>query len=404
MDQPKKLKICFIGWSDSIHVQRWVQWFAERGHEVHLLSNSDCQVAGVTVHSLAGKRRGGGPAEPAKGTGKTGPIKELLAKLKFYYLSYLRYPLYIYRARKIIRELRPDILQAFYIGFGGYVGIFTGFHPFMICTGGADIMFFPRKFMLHRLMTRYVLKRADFIVHPSEESNQLAIKLGAPAERTAYQHFGVDLALFNPKVDPGPLLDRLGLRGRPVILSTRGLYDQYYNISGLLKAFALVVSAVPTARLILKYYSAPEINKFEDLAKTLGIYDKIIWVGKSEYESMGQYYRCAEVYVSLSYTDSGSLSMLEAMACGTTPVVSDLPNIREWIKPGWNGYLLKPDDVQGAAAAIIKVISDRAERTLYGERNVKLIEERADQNKCYRNLEKIAYGLVVLGAAGNKGR
>ena len=309
-------------------------------------------------------------------------------------MSYLKYPLYIYRARKIIRELRPDILQAFYIGFGGYIGIFTGFHPFMICTGGADIMFFPRKFLSHRLITRYILKRADFIVHPSEESNQLAIELGAPSEKTAYQHFGVDLSLFNPEIDPQPLLDRFGLNGHPIVLSTRGLFDKYYNISGLLKAFALVVAEVPAARLILKYYSAPEINKFENLSKSLGIYDKIIWIGKSEYESMGRYYRCADVYASLSFTDSGSLSMLEAMACGATPVVSDLPNIREWIKPGWNGYLLRPDDVGGAAKAIIEVIRDREVRSLFGRRNAEIIRERADQNICYRELERITYRLL----------
>lgn len=34
------MKICYIGNSQSIHLQRWVKWFSEKGHEVHLITDN----------------------------------------------------------------------------------------------------------------------------------------------------------------------------------------------------------------------------------------------------------------------------------------------------------------------------------------------------------------------------
>ena len=56
---PKKLKICFIGWANSEHVKRWVKWFADMGHEVHLLSNVYEDIPGVHVHAFQAKTKAG---------------------------------------------------------------------------------------------------------------------------------------------------------------------------------------------------------------------------------------------------------------------------------------------------------------------------------------------------------
>ena len=50
-----KLKICFIGWADSIHVQRWVKWFARQGHEVHLIESTNLVSGGLLLQTCVTK-------------------------------------------------------------------------------------------------------------------------------------------------------------------------------------------------------------------------------------------------------------------------------------------------------------------------------------------------------------
>jgi L-malate glycosyltransferase len=386
-----KLKIVFIGWANSEHVKRWVKWFAARGHEVHLISNIYEEIPGVRVHSFQ-TRTTEELAEdrPAKKTW----LSSLIDQFKFNYLSYLRYPGYIKKTRLLLAEIKPDIMHGFYIGFAGYIGAFTGFHPFLLFTGGPDLLVFPKKSLLHRIWTKYALSKIDFLTHTSEEANAAAVSFGFPAARSKFLHIGIDLRQFNLHVDPGDLKARLGIAGHPMVLSTRGLFDKYYNITGLLKTFALVLAEVPEARLVLKYYSAPEKEKFVQLAHKLAIYDKIVWVGKAAYSDLPKYYRAADTYVSLSFTDSGPVSMLEAMACGSVPVVSNLKNIGEWVKEGVNGHLVAPNDHRAAAQAIIGLLRDKAGREAMGRNNVALIAARADQEKCFAEIEKVSYQLV----------
>jgi glycosyltransferase involved in cell wall biosynthesis len=392
MAQRKKLKICFIGWASSVHVQRWVQWFAGQGHEVHLISNGYYPIKSATVHSLTDRRLG--EEGMSSVNNKKGFLAEAFGRLKFYYLSYLKYPMYVHRAKKIMAELNPDIVQGFYLGFAGYIGALAGRRPLMVYTGGADLLVFAKRFLLHRLWTKYTIARVDYLLHPSQESNAAAVRLGMSEERSRFVHFGVDLGKFNPDFEPVDIKKKLRISGCPMILSTRGLFDKYYNVSGLLKAFALVLKELPEARLVLKYYSAPEINKFIKLAQRLNIYDNIVWVGREDYSSMPHYYRAADVYVSLSFTDSGPVSLLEAMACGCVPVVSKLKSIEEWVNHGQNGYMVEPNDIEAAAGAILEVLNDAQKRKSFGKRNYEIVRQRADQEKCYADIEKLSYELV----------
>ena len=398
MNGKNKLKIAFIGWAESIHVERWVKWFASHGHEVHLISNSYKDIKGVKVHTLreAAENAANG------GVGKLSKIGALWADLKFNYLSYLRYPGYIRKTRQLLRVIRPDIVQGFFVGFAGYIGAASGFHPLMVYTGGADLNIFARRFLMHKICTKLTLPRIDLLLHPSEEANSLAVSMGMAAEKSAFVHLGVDLQRFNSNIDATDFKKRLGIDGCPVVLSTRCLYDRFYNISGLLRSFALVLQKMPNARLIMKYYSGHEKGKLMQLAKELNISEKTIWVGVGDYADMPLYYNAADAFVSLSFTDSGSVSLLEAMACGCAPIVSRMKNTGEWIKDGYNGRLVEPNDQPGAAQAILDVLSDQDQRALYGKRNIEIIINRADQEKNFRKIEEYACQLVSQSKACSK--
>ena len=76
----------------AVHTRRWAIAFVERGHDVHVLSIRHTEIPGVKVHTV-----------------RVGPVNS--ASLLWSFLSYLRL---LFSARRRLRKMRPDILQAPY--------------------------------------------------------------------------------------------------------------------------------------------------------------------------------------------------------------------------------------------------------------------------------------------------
>ena len=85
----------------------------------------------------------------------------------------------------------------------------------------------------------------------------------------------------------------------------------------------------------------------------------------------------ADIYISTSLSDSTSVSLLEAMASGLIPVVSNISGNREWVKEGGNGFLFPPGDYKALAQRTIWIIKEFNQTQRIRERNLKLIKEKA---------------------------
>jgi glycosyltransferase involved in cell wall biosynthesis len=104
---------------------------------------------------------------------------------------------------------------------------------------------------------------------------------------------------------------------------------------------------------------------------------------------MAQYLTAANIYVSTSFIDSTSVSLLEAMACGIPPVTTDISGNREWIKNEVNGLLYQPRDHKALAEKITQLIENEDLRKQFGERSRQMIMERAKWEKCVSKMEAI---------------
>jgi glycosyltransferase involved in cell wall biosynthesis len=83
------------------------------------------------------------------------------------------------------------------------------------------------------------------------------------------------------------------------------------------------------------------------------------------------------------------MSVLEAMASGSAPIVSDLPSLREWIRDGWNGYLVAPNGKDALAQRIVQILKDAELRETFAVRNLELIRERAEQASEMARMEEL---------------
>jgi glycosyltransferase involved in cell wall biosynthesis len=121
-----------------------------------------------------------------------------------------------------------------------------------------------------------------------------------------------------------------------------------------------------------------------------------------KFAKLPRYYQMADLYVSASHSDGSSISLLEAMACGSPVLVSDIPGNREWVPPlppggiegGQVGWLFPDGDADALAQAILHAVEQRHHLPEMGRRARALAEQRADWKQNFPRLFK-AYELAL---------
>ena len=106
--------------------------------------------------------------------------------------------------------------------------------------------------------------------------------------------------------------------------------------------------------------------------------DKVQLLGRLPKSSMDDFWKRQDVFVNVSEYEGTSLSMLEAMAFGCVPVVTDVSGAREFIEVGENGYICKVGDLQGIVACVEKLAFDREKLISCGEKCRKIIQQRCN--------------------------
>jgi glycosyltransferase involved in cell wall biosynthesis len=118
--------------------------------------------------------------------------------------------------------------------------------------------------------------------------------------------------------------------------------------------------------------------------RELGIVSQVELLPVQTRLQMAELFRQSRLAVSPSNHDGTPNTLLEAMACGTLPVVGDLESVREWITDGENGLLVNPNNPQALADAILQGLEDEALQRAACQINLALIEARAEYTSVMR--------------------
>jgi glycosyltransferase involved in cell wall biosynthesis len=134
------------------------------------------------------------------------------------------------------------------------------------------------------------------------------------------------------------------------ILWTRQL-EAVYDPDTLLRALGILARRGIPFRATLAGTGSRR-RTLESAARAEGVAASVRFLGWLEPDALAALYRAHDVYVSLSRSDSTSQSLLEAMAAGLLPVVSDIEGNREWVTHRRHGLLVPAGDEHAAAAAL----------------------------------------------------
>jgi glycosyltransferase involved in cell wall biosynthesis len=270
--------------------------------------------------------------------------------------------------RRLAREVKPDVVHAHWVPAYGFLAAINRLRPLVAMAWGSDV-YKATAGQLRKV--RYVLRHADVAMADSGDLVARLVELGASPERAHLLNWGVDRSAFYPTVDREGLRAALGLEDGPVVLSPRAL-TPLYNPSVILDAFERVLPDVPHAQLVVKHIGTGE----PDIGRALPQRTRVM--GHVPYEQLPDWYRVAEVCVSIPDSDSSPRSVWEAMACGCACVLSDLPWVHELIEDGRHALVVAPEPA-AVADAIRRLLVDPSLAQRISAEARALVERHRDQ-------------------------
>jgi glycosyltransferase involved in cell wall biosynthesis len=220
------------------------------------------------------------------------------------------------------------------------------------------------------------------------------IRLGTKKDSINIIHWGVEIDRFNPEVNISELKKTLNINYNPIIFSNR-IFEKNFNIDVIIKAITLVLKKIPNAILLLQNPGGRLQDNIEKSIRNTGIWNSVRILPRYEYSDMPALYAMSDLYVSVPSYDAACISLTEAMACGSVPIISEVPGPMEWVKDDYNGRVVPVQDTKALADAICSLIQNKDKRKLFRNRNLDLIKKRGDQkywmdkmNRIYKKLHK----------------
>jgi teichuronic acid biosynthesis glycosyltransferase TuaC len=268
-------------------------------------------------------------------------------------------------ARMLDEGFDFDLIDAHYFYPDGVAAAMLGKYfnkPVVITARGSDITLFPN-FRLPRRMITWAAGRAAAIITVCNALRDEVVELGIDPGKVVSLRNGVDLQLFQP-VEREAVRARLGLT-RFTLLAVGHLVP--------VKAQELAVAAMPLLPdvQLLIAGNGPNRGMLEQMARALGVSDRVSLLGAVPQAQLRDYYGAADALVLPSEREGWANVLLEAMACGTPVIASRVWGTPEVVAAPEAGLLMAERSAAGVADAVRALRAaypDRAATRRYAER------------------------------------
>jgi D-inositol-3-phosphate glycosyltransferase len=224
-----------------------------------------------------------------------------------------------------------------------------------------------------------IMRFADRVIAATPlEKSQMGWAYGAPTDKIEVVPPGVDLDRFKP-MNQAEARAYLGLplEHRPILFV--GRIQPLKGIDILIKALALVKQREPAIAQAIclsiiggdpnpdSQLEQAEFERLKTLSAELDMGELITFLGAKDQDTLVYYYSAAEMIVVPSHYESFGMVALEAMACGTPVIASNVGGLSFNIEDGFNGYLVPGRDPQALADKIILLLKYKTLRDQLSE-------------------------------------
>jgi len=305
-------------------------------------------------------------------------------------IPYLRMILYctagFFLTMYAVFKNRCNVIHAHWAIPTGLIGVCVGAllrKPLIVTIHGSDLRMALERPGLIKKCFIYVSKNAIHLNCVSEVQKKQIEQLGIMGEKISVIPMGVDEAFLETRKNR-----KIKLNKHPfIILSNRNLLP-IYNVSLLIRAIPIVLKEEPETKFLIAGDGSEKEN-LEREVENLDLGASVEFLGRVPHKDMPKLLAQADIYVSTSPYDGTSVSLLEALASGVFPIVTDILSNREWIADGENGFLVPKENENLLARKIIMAIRNHS--LLWGayEKNQKIVEQRAHWNENMKKMKEL---------------
>lgn len=325
----------------SIHTRRWCRFFEDEGWEVALFTLEADPQSKTDRQFTAGHPTG---------------------------IGLIDYHLALGALRRAVDSFKPDLISAHYVVSYGWLASYLKDVPTIVTAWGSDLLILPQKSVIHRLRIARALRHAAFCT-VDNRNLQAAAERFIPEDRIITARMGVERNWFEScrrnKFNTDQPLRIIAPRGLNLVYDPETIIKAASILLGRMSCRITALGAEEMIPIWRKYAARQGVITILNFSPSLP---------HAEYlHSLSQY----DIYVSASQSDSTSVALLEAMAAGLYPIVSDIEGNREWIRHGENGMLFKTGSADSLAKMIAQVQGKRQLLSSAAEMNRRLISEKA---------------------------
>jgi glycosyltransferase involved in cell wall biosynthesis len=339
---------------------RLPQAMARRGHRVRIsLPGGPQDPEREIYHGFELRRTPGGrsfvpdPEAPA-------PLR--LGRRLACWLRYQRWALAA--GERLVREARPDVV----LGMGYYeapaarrLAVRHGLPNVTRLFGNALSLQLRRGLRFYANFPEVIALKtpADLIILNDDgaDGEQVARRLRVPRERFRHLRNGVDFRLFTPGPPVAAIRSRLGLDpDQPVLMTVTRLASE----KKLERAIAVLqgLSASHPRAVLVLLGDGPERERLQSAARASGLEGRVLFPGPVVQGELPDWYRSADIVLSLLDRTNGANPVFEAMACGRVVVALDAGTTRSVVEDGRTGIVLPRDDLPRLGAILGELLHD----------------------------------------------
>jgi glycosyltransferase involved in cell wall biosynthesis len=257
-------------------------------------------------------------------------------------------PFFFIHTLAIMRYARDcDIIHANWTLSAASIWLGSLYHrrPYLVTVQGSDI-FQATRLPLVTHLTRKVLNSASHVFALSSALKQATVSIGVQKEKIEVLPNGVDTKEFFPSDEE-----------RQQLVIYVGWLIERKGVKYLIEAMAHAKETLSEYRLIL-IGQGPQKSELVNTARSLGISDRVDFLGSLSTEQVSDWMRKAKLLVLPSLEEGLGVVLLEALASGTPCVASNVGGISDVISPDV-GSLVEPGDSIALAEAMEKALSDQ---------------------------------------------
>lgn len=176
-----------------------------------------------------------------------------------------------------------------------------------------------------------------------------------------------------------------GMHGNPIFLWVGRLNSNKDPIT-VLRGFASILHSLPAPRLYMIFSSDDLLGEVKEAISALGLSSHVNLLGFIAHEELPNYFSSADFFVLGSHSEGSGFALIEAIACGATPIVTDIPSFRKILGDGLIGWMWKIGDSQSFAKALVAAGTCPPQRSVirsHFERHLKFDEIGNDALSAY---------------------